>query len=90
METKVIGPFFFEEPAMIVYTFLAMMENTALCHFSVGTVFRSAGAPLHFFRRVRPFLDREFPDHWLGRGEPIPWPLLSTALIPLDIFCWGL
>jgi len=44
------------------------MENTALLHVPVGTVFQLDGAPPHFFCHVCAFLDREFPDPWIGRG----------------------
>jgi hypothetical protein len=74
MENEVIGPFFFEEPTMSSDTFLAMMENTGLHHAPMGTVFQSDGAPPHFSHHVHSFLDREFPDCWMGRDGPIPWP----------------
>jgi len=35
------------------------MENTALRHVPVGTASQSRGAPPHFSRRVRAFLDRD-------------------------------
>jgi hypothetical protein len=38
-DEKVIGPFFFEESAATGDLFLAMTENTALCHVPMGTVF---------------------------------------------------
>jgi hypothetical protein len=56
--------------------FLAVMENTALCHVPVGKVFQLDGALPNFCRRFYAFQDREFPDRWLGRRGPIPWPLL--------------
>ncbi|PSN32148.1 hypothetical protein C0J52_23854, partial [Blattella germanica] len=30
-----------------------------------------------------------FPDRWIGRGGPIPWPARSPDLNPLDYFLWG-
>jgi len=30
-----------------------------------------------------------FPDAWIGRGGPIPWPPQSPDLSPLDFFLWG-
>jgi len=67
-DEKAIGPFFFEEPTMTGDTFLSTMVNTVLRHAPVGTAFQLDGAPLHFSRRVRVFLDREFPHRWVGRG----------------------
>ena len=30
-----------------------------------------------------------FPDAWIGRGGPIPWPPRSPGLSPLEFFLWG-
>ena len=30
-----------------------------------------------------------FPDSWIGRDGPIPWPARSPDLTPLDFFVWG-
>jgi hypothetical protein len=54
----------------------------------VGTAFRSDGAPPHFFRHVLAFMDREFPDQWLGIGELIPWLPNSPGLTPLEFLFW--
>jgi hypothetical protein len=59
-------------------TSLTMTKNTALCHVPVGTVVQLRGASPHFSRRVRAFLDREFPDHWIGRGGPL---ILQISLL---------
>jgi hypothetical protein len=37
VKNKLISPFFFEEAIVISDTFLDMMENTDLCHVSVGS-----------------------------------------------------
>ena len=34
-------------------------------------------------------LSERFPDAWIGRGGPIPWPPQSPDLSPLDFFLWG-
>ena len=38
---------------------------------------------------VRDALDRQFPERWIGRGGPTPWPARSPDLTPLDFFFWG-
>ncbi|KAJ4445382.1 hypothetical protein ANN_07187 [Periplaneta americana] len=47
------------------------------------------GAPAHFNRTARRYLDRRFPDGWIGRGGPIAWPPRSPDLNPLDFYLWG-
>ncbi|GFG33871.1 hypothetical protein Cfor_11514, partial [Coptotermes formosanus] len=38
---------------------------------------------------VRRWLDRPFPDHWIGHRRPVEWPSRSADLTPLDIYLWG-
>ncbi|KAJ4445681.1 hypothetical protein ANN_12365, partial [Periplaneta americana] len=47
------------------------------------------GAPAHFSRTARRYLERRFPDRWIGRGGPIAWPPRSPDLNPLDFYLWG-
>ncbi|KAJ4445852.1 hypothetical protein ANN_12537 [Periplaneta americana] len=47
------------------------------------------GAPAHFSRTARRYLDRRFPDRWIGRGGPIAYPPCSPDLNPLDFYLWG-
>lgn len=51
--------------------------------------FMHDGCPAHFSRNVRDFLNNTFPQKWIGRGGPIPWPPRSPDLNPLDFFLWG-
>lgn len=51
--------------------------------------FMHDGAPPHFRRTVRDLLDELFPDRWIGRGGPIPWPPRSPDCNPLDFYLWG-
>lgn len=34
-------------------------------------------------------LDRQFPDHWIGRRGTVEWPPRSPDLTPLDLWLWG-
>jgi len=34
-------------------------------------------------------LDATFPNTWLGRDGPTPWPPRSPDITPLDFFLWG-
>ena len=47
------------------------------------------GAPPHFSRVARQFLNRHFANKWIGRGGPIAWPARSPDLNPLDFHLWG-
>ncbi|KAJ4441123.1 hypothetical protein ANN_10973 [Periplaneta americana] len=47
------------------------------------------GAPAHFSRTALRYLDRRFPDRWIGRRGPIAWPPRSPDLNPLDFYLWG-
>ena len=35
------------------------------------------------------FLDATFPNRWIGRDGPTPWPPRSPDITPLDFFLWG-
>ncbi|KAJ4438886.1 hypothetical protein ANN_14840 [Periplaneta americana] len=50
---------------------------------------RHDGAPAHFSRTARRYLNRRFPDRWIGRGGPIAWLPRSPDLNPLDFYLWG-
>jgi len=43
------------------------------------------GAPPHFSSFVTDVLIERFPDAWIGRGGPIPWPPRSLDLSPLPV-----
>jgi len=34
-------------------------------------------------------LDATFPNRWIGRDGPTPWPSRSPDITPLDFFLWG-
>ena len=51
-------------------------------------IFMQDGAPPHFCCFVTDVLNERFPDVWIGRGGPIPWPSRSPDLSPLDFFLW--
>jgi len=38
---------------------------------------------------VTDVLNERFPDAWIGRGGPIPWPPRSPDISPLDFFLCG-
>jgi hypothetical protein len=34
-------------------------------------------------------LDATFPNRWIQRDVPTPWPPRSPDITPLDLFLWG-
>jgi hypothetical protein len=42
------------------------------------------GAPAHFIRPVRDWLNHNYPGRWIGRGGQVIWPEHSPEFIPLD------
>ena len=57
--------------------------------FQPWLIFQKGGAPPHWGSHVRQFLDAAFPNRWIGRDGPTPWPPRSPDITPLDFFLWG-
>ena len=51
--------------------------------------FMHNGAPPHFSRVARQFLNRHFANKWIGRGSPIARSARSPDLNPLDFHLLG-
>jgi hypothetical protein len=79
-------PLFFKNLQWLVKKFIAMVEDTALCHVLVSSVFQLNGSPPHFFHCLHAFMYREFPDHRRGREGPLFWLTNSLDLTPIDSF----
>ena len=47
------------------------------------------GAPPHFARIVRAFLNEYYGNRWIGRGGPVNWPACSPDLTSPDFYLWG-
>ncbi|CAH2086623.1 unnamed protein product [Euphydryas editha] len=52
-------------------------------------IYQHDGCPAHFRRSVRQWLDESFPNRWIGRGGPIPWPARCPDITPVDFYVWG-
>ena len=50
--------------------------------------FQHDGAPPHYTRHVRDYLNESFPNCWLGHGGPVAWPPRSPDLTPIDYYVW--
>ncbi|XP_068083439.1 uncharacterized protein [Anabrus simplex] len=95
--TKVYGPFFFHEQTVTGPTCLDMLAEWLLPQLSDDRddcVLQQDGAPPHFHREVRVFLNQELPQRWMGCGTEgdlmlLPFPPRSPDLTPCDFFLWG-
>lgn len=47
------------------------------------------GALPHYAVIVREWLNANYPNKWIGRSGPVPWPPRSPDLNPCDFFVWG-
>ncbi|KAG4068807.1 hypothetical protein HA402_002498 [Bradysia odoriphaga] len=90
---EIVGPYFFAD-TVTGESYLEMLGDFLVpeLHFrgyeTENIVFQQDGAPPHFTRFVRQWLDQNFPQ-WIGRAGPFPWPARSPDLTPLDFFLWG-
>ena len=96
MHDRLIGPFFFMERTITGNIYLDMLEQYVFPQLdqieeenNVQLLFQQDGAPPHFSLQVRARLNDKFPDRWIGRAAPIPWPPRSPDLTPLYVFVWG-
>lgn len=92
---SIIGPYFFEQNITAdLYLAFLMDDVTPALNQLPGDVtanmwFQQDGAPPHYGHNVREWLDARYPNHWIGRGAPLPWPPRSPDLTPMDFFLWG-
>ena len=61
---------------------------------SADFILQMDGAPPHFHRQVREFLNQHLPQRLIGRGTDddqmlLSWPPRSPDATPLDFFQWG-
>ncbi|XP_063240478.1 uncharacterized protein LOC134541176 [Bacillus rossius redtenbacheri] len=92
MSTRIIGPFFFAEKTITANVYLDMLTEFAvpqLDGIQHHVILQQDGAPPHWGMAVRAYLNEQFPDRWIGRDGPIPWPSRSPDITPLDFFLWG-
>lgn len=93
--TQVIGPFFFDGVLDGIQYVRFLQENLPILLENVDLNTRREmwlqqdGAPVHYHRIVRHYLDEAFHNRWIGRRGPIAWPARSPDLTPIDFFLWG-
>jgi hypothetical protein len=89
----IIGPFFFSS-TVIGESYVEILKDyfePAVADWSDLNDFwyQHDGAPAHYSRITREYLDEMFPGRWMGRRGPIEWPPRSPDFSPPDFFAWG-
>ena len=92
---RLIGPFVFDNnltgntyEAFLRNELPGLLEDIPLIIRS-QMYFQHDGAPPHYTRHVREYINESFPNRWLGRGGPVAWPPRSPDLTTLDYYIWG-
>ena len=91
MHDKIIGPFFFAEKSIAAQVYLDLLAEYVwpqLEQYQPLVIFQQDGAPPHWGLVVRQFLNDTFPERWIERDGPIPWPPRLPDITPLDFFLW--
>jgi len=55
-----------------------LLEDVPL-NIRAGLIFQHDGAPPHYGRQVKSWLNTNFFNRWIGRNGPILWPPRSSA-----------
>ena len=94
----IIGPFFFDGNVsgdsylqMLQTKFWPAFKRLQNCS---KLIFMQDGAPPHYAKNVRDWLNKKFKNRWIGRGSDedsrvLAWPPRSPDLTPCDFFMWG-
>ena len=86
---RLIVPFVFDSnltgntyEAFLSHELPSLLEDIQLM-ISSQMYFQHDGAPPYYTRHVREFLNKSFPNSWLGRRGPVAWIPRSPELTPL-------
>ena len=95
---RVFGPFFFAEDSVTGKVCLDMLENWLMPQLTDEEVqvyiYQQDGAPPHWHKEVRGYLNEHLPGRWVGRAAATDntfctWPPRSPDLTVCDFFLWG-
>ena len=87
--TKLSDHFAFFDQSITSQIYLDILTeyvSPLLKHYRPQLIFQQDGALPHRGLQARQFLNETFPDRWIGRDGPIPWPPHSSDITPLDFF----
>jgi hypothetical protein len=89
-----IGPIFVEGRITSQRYIQLLQENVLSSLESIGmlhsAILQQDGAPPHTANATRDFLNAHFPNRWIGKFGPTPWPPRSPDLSSCDNALWGL
>ena len=90
-----LGPVFFDE-TLTGSRYLEMLKDAIfpilqqIGEFNDGRlIWQQDGAPPHWYRPARLWLDQNFGQRWIGRNGPMAWPARSPDLTACDFWLWG-
>ena len=92
LNNRIIGPYFFNQHLNGRSYLLFLQQQLPLLLEEVNLDerqnmwFQQDGAPPHFYREAREYLDQHYSEKWIGRGGFVAWPPRSCDLTPLDFF----
>lgn len=95
IKNELIGPFFLpnnlngEAYEFFLRNVLYELLSEVPLETRRNMIYQHDGCPAHFSLSVREWLNRQYPNKWIGRGGPIPWPARSPDLTPVDYYVWG-
>jgi hypothetical protein len=94
MHNRIFGLFIFAEHIINGMMFLDMLELFLFPQVddlpNAGDIYLQLDrAPPHYSDLVRAALDEKFPNKWISRSGPIPWPPRSPNLTVFDFFFCG-
>ena len=92
MHEKTIDPCFFAKKSITARIYLDILTgyvSPQLEQYKLQVIFQQDGAPPHWGFEICQFLNETFPDRWIGRDDPIPWPPRSPDITPLNFFLWS-
>ncbi|GFT95276.1 uncharacterized protein NPIL_460641 [Nephila pilipes] len=83
-----IEPFFFDATGPV---YLNLLQQSVIPSIREDFeqeefYFQQDGAPPHYHRDVRSFLDGILPNSWIGRRGFVEYPPRSPDITPLDFF----
>jgi len=69
-----------------LFFFEATITGNLLLQEDEDETFQQTGMPSHYNNTVCDAFNDRFRGKWMGRGDPITWPLKSPDVTPINFF----